>query len=144
MIKILLAFFICTTIYGLIVAYPIYRAMKLATQLVSETKPYEQHPENPTQNFLVAGDSTAAGVGSVDNKLSTAGRLGAQFPDAEITNLGVSGDRLQDLLKTLKNLSNQRFDLILLQIGANDITHFTPYKKIDNCDEQKNDSINLW
>ena len=118
--------------YSLFVAYPIYRAIKISEQMIARVKPYEQHPLVPKQTILVTGDSTAVGVGALDNQESIAGRLGQQFPQADITNLGVSGARLKDLIPILKSQkeSFKTYDLLMIQIGANDITHFTPYATI--------------
>ena len=44
----------------------------------------------------------------------------------------MSGAKLEDLLQVLKEQKNKKYDLIVLQIGANDITHFTSYDMIRN------------
>jgi lysophospholipase L1-like esterase len=120
---------VCIICYLLFLIYPIYRAIHISEKIIAATVPYEQHPLHPNKFILVAGDSTATGVGAIDNKESIAGRLGKQFPDADITNLGVSGARLKDLL-TLLQKQTQHYDLIVLQIGGNDIVHLTSYQEI--------------
>lgn len=109
--------------------YPLYQAMNISNKMIDSTIPFQQHPMSPTKNFLVAGDSIAVGIGAEDPKESIAGRLGHQFPNADITNLGMSGAKLEDLLLILQQ-QNKHYDLILLLIGGNDITHFTPYNII--------------
>jgi lysophospholipase L1-like esterase len=106
--------------------YPIYQATHISQALIQRAVPYEQHPAQPTMRILVAGDSTAVGVGTADPQGSTAGWLGKQFPAADITNVAVSGYRLADVIAVLQKQQGTHYDLILLQIGANDVTHFTP------------------
>lgn len=116
--------------YLVFLIYPIYEAVKKADKLIATTTPFEQHPSNPEFFFLVAGDSTALGVGAADRSQSTAGRLGQKFPKADILNLGQSGATLNSLLAVMQSQKDKHYDLILLQIGANDITHLTSYDTI--------------
>lgn len=127
--KLLVAGVVFLAIYLIYLYYPIYRASQLADETINRTVPYEQHPANPNLRILVAGDSSAVGVGAIDPKFSIAGRLGQKFPDADLLNLGVSGAKISDLLNVLKN-QKQHYDVILLQIGANDVTHFSSYATI--------------
>ncbi len=94
--------------------------------LVEKSRPFEQHPENPRLRILVLGDSTAVGTGVTDPRGSIAGRLGTDFPDADIRNLGINGLRMAGLEANFPNFPPQSFDLVVLQIGANDIVHGTP------------------
>lgn len=105
--------------------YPIAQTIKISDQLIAKTTPYEQHPLKPDKYILVIGDSSAVGVGAANNHDSIAGRLGQQFQNADITNLGVSGAKLKEALALLEQQQQKRYDLIVLQIGANDITHLT-------------------
>jgi lysophospholipase L1-like esterase len=126
-IKIMFLIFFGLALYILFLGFPIYLSINISEKIIANTIPFEQHPENPDRYILVAGDSTAVGVGALENTKSIAGRLGTQFPNADITNIGVSGARLKDLLLVLNSKNMKQYDLIVLQIGANDITHFTPY-----------------
>jgi lysophospholipase L1-like esterase len=117
-------------IYAAFVLRTLMRSIAISKRLIAKGDPYEQHPQDSRQRILFAGDSTAVGVGTSDNRNSIAGRIGAQYPRADIRNIAVSGDRLADLEKRLASLEmheGMRYDLIFLQIGANDITHFVPY-----------------
>ncbi len=100
------------------------------SRAVRETRPYQQNPSQPKSKILVIGDSTAVGVGSTDPKLTIAGRLGMDFPNAEIKNLGVSGLRIDGLVKQFDPKLIGHYDLIIIQIGANDIIHLTPLIKV--------------
>ncbi len=126
-LKIILIVFYCIAFYILFLTYSIYQSINISQKIISTTVPYEQHPPNPEIYILVAGDSTAVGVGAIENINSVAGRLGTQFPKADISNIGVSGAKLKDLLLMLQEQKIKNYNLVVLQIGANDITHNTPY-----------------
>ncbi len=111
-------------------AYPFQKAIKLSKEIEEHTTPYEQHPTNPTMSILVAGDSTAVGTGAAKNEESTAGRLGAYYPNADITNLSENGLKLDGLEAKLKNITG-KYDLALIQIGANDTVRLTRMKNIE-------------
>ena len=79
--------------------------------------------------YVVMGDSTAAGVGAdyqhgiaiqTTRQLETSRRV-------EMTNLSVSGARIGDVLRDqLPRAETIHPDLVLLSVGANDVTHLTP------------------
>lgn len=116
--------------YGLYQWRVVQRSITLSEGLIKDARPYEQHPEAPRMRILFAGDSTAVGVGSAPEH-TIAGRLGRDMPDADITNIGVSGQRLEGLLETLGSQKGKSFDVVVLQIGANDITGRTSYADIE-------------
>lgn len=81
--------------------------------------------------ILVLGDSTAYGTGAENPEGSTAGRLGLLYPEADITNLSVNGLKIAGLLEIIENIDKtKKFDIILIQIGANDIMRFTSMNNI--------------
>lgn len=127
-----LAYAICGLIILFIAGYALWqylaiqRANAVGQPLAHAAIRYEQHPANPTLHFIVLGDSTAVGVGAGDPRLSTAGRLGTEFPQADITNLGVSGEETTGLAAQLQTLPDAHYDLALIQIGANDAVYFAP------------------
>ncbi|MEI7709135.1 MAG: SGNH/GDSL hydrolase family protein [bacterium] len=99
--------------------------------LIKNVIPFERHLSNPQIKILVLGDSTAYGTGSETSELTTAGRLGALYPEASLTNLAVNGLRLEGLLKIVSTLdTKEHYSLILVQIGANDIIRLTTLAKI--------------
>jgi len=112
--------------YGLYVWRSVHGAISISEGLIRDAVRYEQHPVIPSMRILIAGDSTAVGVGSAP-KDSIAGRIGAANPDADIVNRGVSGYRLADLIPILKTEEGTMYDLVVLQIGANDVTGRTSY-----------------
>jgi len=89
-------------------------------------RPFSQQPPPATLRILVIGDSTVVGTGAEDAAHSVAGYLGADYPNAEIVNLGVNGTRTHELIARFTAIQDQHFDLILIHTGGNDIVHFTP------------------
>ncbi|MBA3815836.1 MAG: hypothetical protein H0X29_04815 [Parachlamydiaceae bacterium] len=131
-LKIILILFLFFIFYIFYLIFAIHQSISNSEKIINNTIPYEQHPPNPEIYILVAGDSTAVGVGATENVKSTAGRLGTQFPNADISNIGVSGAKLKDLLLVLQKQQSKNYNLLVLQIGANDITHFTSYNSVRN------------
>jgi len=73
------------------------------------------------------GDSTAAGVGATSARFAIPRRVAAQLDrPIEVTNIAVSGDRVRDVVEDqLPQLDALRPDVVLISIGANDVTHLT-------------------
>ena len=116
--------------YILLVWQTVQHSIAVSKLLIAKGSAYTQHPQHPTIRILVAGESTAVGVGATNTQNSIPGRIGMQYPNTDITNIAVSGARLVDLLNQLYEHTGERYGLVLLMIGANDITHLTPYDAI--------------
>lgn len=86
--------------------------------LILQTSPYTQDGTDKTLHVL--GDSTGYGTGVRDAKDSIAGRIGQDYPILRITNDSVNGRTIGELVSVVENLSG-RYDVILLQIGGNDV-----------------------
>jgi len=94
--------------------------VSVGEQLANEARAYQS--ATGTLSVLVLGDSTAVGVGSPSQE-SVAGRLGT-YLNASIENYAVSGAVTADLADQIAKAQKSHYDLILLQIGANDIIRF--------------------
>lgn len=108
----------------------VYSLMEIGKQLAEKSAPFQGLNERSDFRILVIGDSTAVGVGVTDPKDSTAGRLAKDFPDAHLINLGKNGALTHDLIQELQNLKGQKFNLILIHIGGNDVLRLTSVKKL--------------
>ena len=126
----LCALLLVTFGYGVYQWRTIQRSIGISSRLMNEARAFERHPEIPRSHILVAGDSTAVGVGS-SSEFSIAGRIGKDSPDADITNIGINGQRLQGLIESLETQKGKYFELVVLQIGANDVTGRTSYSDIE-------------
>lgn len=100
--------------------------LAVSEALVAAVIPSARTFPSPQLRILIAGDSTAVGVGAADSSLSIAGRVSALYPEADIINAGVSGLRTGGLVAVLDQYKVEQFDLVILQIGGNDIVRFTP------------------
>ncbi len=108
------------------------RLIRIGVEQTNTTQAFERRLSSPEYHFLIIGDSSAVGVGAIPSEGSIAGRLAADFPTADIRNLAVSGSKVTDAIKQLENLpETERYDLILIQIGGNDIVRRTPYVDIE-------------
>ena len=100
----------------------------MGQEMAQATDGFERlDPEAPLQ-FVVMGDSTALGVGASDPVLSTAGRLAADFPQASVKNFSGNGYRLHhfvDFIQEPRFKPEEPYDLVLIQLGGNDILRFT-------------------
>ena len=95
------------------------------TQIAEASRPFELRNPVAIQRILVVGDSTGVGTGAARPEESVAGRIAAEFPAIEVTNLARNGAKAKDALKQLDSVTQAGFDLVLVQVGGNDILGFT-------------------
>ena len=98
--------------------------------IVPPAEGFEQDPTRPVGSLLVVGDSTALGAGAEEPRQSVAGRLGRRFPGLRIRNLAVDGARLADVSDQLASVGTERFDMVLIMAGGNDVLRFTPLTRL--------------
>jgi lysophospholipase L1-like esterase len=83
----------------------------------------------PPLTYVVMGDSTAAGEGASSYKTGIAqvtARYLAENHKVTYRNVAIAGARTQDVLNTqVAKAISYKPDLVLLSIGANDVTHLT-------------------
>jgi len=79
--------------------------------------------------YVVMGDNTAAGEGASSYKTGiaeTTARYLAKNHEVTYTNVAISGARTRDVLDTqVQKAVSYKPDVVLLAIGANDVTHNT-------------------
>ena len=127
----LVALFAATIYAG--AEYRSFRAkVAISDTLVKNTIPFERVLDKPERRILVVGDSTGVGVGAVVRELSLAGRLGADYPEAGVTNRAVSGAKVRDVAGQLAAVKGMHFDLVYVQVGGNDIVRFTRLSELEN------------
>jgi lysophospholipase L1-like esterase len=113
-------------------AYQVFRINSLrniASELVAETIPFQQSPDDPARTILIVGDSLQAGVGASAAGNSMAGLLGASYPSWQIINQAESGFETAGALNKLQKSDINDVDLAIVQIGANDIFHLSNLKQ---------------
>jgi lysophospholipase L1-like esterase len=122
-----IAGFVLLIIVGLV----LYEAMVLGVHLwrgralAAESRPFERQLPGAERRVLILGDSTAVGTGAGAPAGSVAGRLASDFPGVEVINLAEDGARMSDVLGQLAVAPEGPVDVILIQIGGNDILRFT-------------------
>jgi lysophospholipase L1-like esterase len=120
----------------LIVFYIIMRTLRSVRFLVSEkmlikkTYSFETSPKVTTSHFVLFGDSTAYGTGTMDQHSSVAGRLAHDFPHAHIDNKAENGAGVKDVLQKIYEGGEQFYDLAIILIGGNDVVFLTSKKSI--------------
>lgn len=87
--------------------------------LITRVAPYEQVGTSETTLFLL-GDSTGYGTGATSGKFSLAGRIGEAYPALTIINDSKNGDTIREAYERLPQVS-KKYDVLLLQLGSNDI-----------------------
>lgn len=99
--------------------------------LVRSSAPYQKIVSGATTRVLFVGDSTGVGVGATRGEDSLAGRLSRDHTDWSIENVSVSGRKTAELIPVLEVLGTHQYDWVILQIGGNDITHFTDLSSLE-------------
>ncbi len=97
--------------------------IRFSRRIVARTQPAQSSPRGCRRTIVVAGDSTAFGVGALPGE-STAGRIAAAFPRARVINVAKSGANIGRVLDQLNSLEVDRADLILIHACANDVLEF--------------------
>jgi lysophospholipase L1-like esterase len=104
--------------------------IRFSRRIVARTTPAQSSPECCRRTIVVAGDSTAFGVGALPAE-STAGRIAAAFPHARVINVARSGARIGHVVGQLERLEIERADLVLIHACANDVLEFRPLAKVE-------------
>lgn len=100
--------------------------------LIQSATSYSLAGSDRSKTLLVLGDSTGVGVGAATPEESVAGRLASSIQATYVENRAVSGAVVADLSAQIAHASLEHYDLVLIQIGGNDITHFHDAEKTTN------------
>lgn len=103
----------------------IIRLIQISSNLVGDAHGFER--TEGILSILVLGDSTAVGVGSPAEG-SVAGRL-SRYMNAAVENHAKSGARVDDVKGQFKQIRQTHYDLVLIQVGANDVIRFSSIPK---------------
>jgi len=108
--------------YTVYVAYPLLHAKSVDATLVPASHAYSHIDPTLSKNILVIGDSTAVGVGAPAEQ--TIAALLSEDMKASVENYAVSGAVTADLAGQAAHAQRSHYDLIEIQIGANDVIGF--------------------
>ena len=121
----------------LVEAAAFWRGIGRARRFAAAGRRFERRLSARRAAMLILGDSTAVGVGATLPEESIAGLLAADYPDADIVNVAVSGTRIAGAIAQVQQCleAGLRFDLALLHVGGNDVVADTPLRQLtDDCD----------
>ncbi len=113
------------------------RGIGRARRFAAAGRRFERRLSAQGAKVLILGDSTGVGVGATLPEESVAGLLAADYPDADIVNVAVSGTRVAAAIVQVRMClkAGLRFDLALLHVGGNDVVADTPLHRLsDDCD----------
>lgn len=129
--KIITIVLVAIVVMAVIDGVRVYLLIKKGEKIAKDAKTFERPMPGAPMRILVAGDSTAVGTGVTDPKDSIAGRLAQKYPTAEVVNVSINGLKLQGLVDLLATKNLGHFNLVVAQIGANDILRFTPLSEVE-------------
>jgi len=128
-----LPFWLTTALLFPVLLYQGKRARKNTPRLPeAQGSPSGQYGEGvPDLRILVIGESTAAGVGVSNHELGLASQLALQLRERTGQTIawhtfGINGIRLGQLNRKLASMELPEADMVLLSMGVNDTTGFTP------------------
>jgi len=104
--------------------------IRFSRGIVARTQPAQQSPEGCRRVIVVAGDSTAFGVGALPAE-TTAGRIAAAFPHARVINVACSGANVGRVRDQLDSVDVERADMVLIHACANDVLEFRNVAKVE-------------
>lgn len=104
--------------------------IRFSRRIVARTTPAQSTPERCRRTIVIAGDSTAFGVGALPAE-STAGRLAARFPYARVINVARSGARIGHVVEQLEAAGVAQADMVLIHACANDVLEFRSPVKVE-------------
>jgi lysophospholipase L1-like esterase len=115
----------------IIVGLQIFKIYETVPKISYDNKPFNREVINAPLRFLFVGDSTALGTGAQSNTESVAGWFGQEYLQASIENRSANGKRLVELVNEFPPPGNRKYDLVVVQIGGNDILKFSHFRDID-------------
>jgi len=123
-------------IFVVIIGVSLFETLRLAwriskgVRIAEKSIPFQTVSPDSDARVLIIGDSTGVGTGSSRPEDSIAGRLASDFPFIEIVNLSVNGAEIGEIEKQLQCSAADTFDVVLVQVGGNDILRFTPLTRV--------------
>lgn len=105
-----------------------YLTVQVSKKIIDSTVPYTFEGD-ASNAVLVLGDSTAYGIGARTPEESLAGRVAKHLGASSVENYSRSGARTSELTEQLARAEHDRYRLILIQTGGNDIIRFQSAKK---------------
>lgn len=106
--------------------------IRRGAEIAEASRPFERADPAAAHRILVVGDSTGVGTGAARPEDSVAGRIAGEFPGIEVINRARNGATAWETLAQLESVAASGFDIVLVQVGGNDILRFTDLGKLRN------------
>jgi lysophospholipase L1-like esterase len=119
--KILLVITIIIIVFVSYHVFQVKRKIALSQEIVANTTPFHTTEDTTGKSLLVIGDSTAVGVGASTKEESIPALVAQKIGATNVENQSVSGSKVADLPKQLQQIQKDQYDVILVQIGGNDV-----------------------
>lgn len=107
-----------------------FRAVQIGKKLTKQAHPYQSLSSDTSISLLVLGDSLGVGVGAEKPEDSVAGRFAKFLGATYVENHSVSGAVVADLPLQIAKATLERYSVVLIHIGANDIIRFHNARKV--------------
>lgn len=108
-----------------------YRGVLASRKLMEVAEPF-QKAGDVSRAMLVLGDSTAVGVGASRAEDSVPARVAAFIGASSVENYAQSGAQAHELASQRANAKLDHYELILIQIGANDVVRFHSAQEVSD------------
>lgn len=108
-----------------------YYKITISGKLVRSAIPFSLPGNDYTTTLLVLGDSTAVGVGATNPPESLPAKIASYLTTTYVENHAVSGALVSDLPSQIQLLTRDHYDILLLQIGANDVVRFHDIEMVE-------------
>ena len=109
----------------------IWSHMQIGEGIANSTIKFENIIDEEVGSVLFAGDSTVFGTGASEPRFSTSGLFASDYPMYEVRNLSKNGMKLGEFADMLDS-DDGRYDLVVMQIGANDVLRLHEFQNIEN------------
>src|SRR5947208_6067325 len=105
--------------------------VRFSRRIVARTVPAQSSPKSSRRTIIVAGDSTAFGVGALPAE-STAGRLAAAFPHARVVNVARAGARIGHVFEQPAGAGVVYVDLVLIAEVVEDVVELGGGEQVED------------
>ncbi len=106
------------------------RKVQISEALMASTEPFQMQSDNFKKTMLVLGDSTGVGVGATRPEESVPGLVAKEVGATYVENQAVSGAQVPDVQGQIGKTKLPHYAYIVLQVGANDVTHFHDIEEV--------------
>jgi lysophospholipase L1-like esterase len=131
MMFVLWAVVLVIVVYTAILVPRVIRFVRIARRVKRTTKPFTALPQKAKQHIAILGDSSMYSAGATAVHLTIGGLMAEKYPRATVETLAVNGEQVKDLAGQLARKKFDRYDLILIGVGGNDVVRFEKFSKLE-------------